>query len=124
MNHVITEMLNQYHAAGLTDKKNAVKEIMQASGISDAAKIRAEISRVKGEAEAQAKFLVENERALGVKRRAEVFKDSGTLADLRFVDSLGPELSIRVLHSGEGTLWTDLKGPSLALPSSGEAKRK
>lgn len=29
MNHVITEMLNQYHAAGLTDKKNAVKEIMQ-----------------------------------------------------------------------------------------------
>ena len=90
----------------------------------NAAKIRAEINRVKGEAEAQAKFLVENERALGVKRRAEVFKDSGTLADLRFVDSLGPDLSIRVLHSGEGTLWTDLKGPSLALPSSGEAKRK
>ena len=29
MNTVITEMLNQYHADGLTDKKNAVKEIMQ-----------------------------------------------------------------------------------------------
>ena len=29
MNSVITEMLNQYHADGLTDKKNAVKEIMQ-----------------------------------------------------------------------------------------------
>ena len=29
MNHIITEMLNQYHADGLTDKKNAVKEIMQ-----------------------------------------------------------------------------------------------
>ncbi|MBQ6267154.1 MAG: nucleotidyl transferase AbiEii/AbiGii toxin family protein [Clostridia bacterium] len=29
MNSVITEMLNKYHAEGLTDKKNAVKEIMQ-----------------------------------------------------------------------------------------------
>ena len=29
MNTVITEMLNHYHADGLTDKKNAVKEIMQ-----------------------------------------------------------------------------------------------
>jgi len=29
MNSVMTEMLNRYHADGLTDKKNAVKEIMQ-----------------------------------------------------------------------------------------------
>ena len=82
----------------------------------DAAKLRAEIVRTRGEAEAKAKFLVENERALGVKRRAEVFKEPGTLADLQFVESLNPDLSIRVLHSGEGTLWTDLKGPTLAIP--------
>ena len=86
----------------------------------DAAKLRAEIARVKGETEAKAKFLVENERALGVKRRAEVFKDASTLADLKFVESLGPDFSIRVLHSGKGTLWTDLKGQSLALPPSGK----
>ena len=83
----------------------------------NAAKIQAEIARTRGEAEAKAKFLVENEKALGAKRRADVFKDAGTLADLQFVDSLSPNLSIRVLHSGEGTLWTDLKGSSLALPS-------
>ena len=58
-----------------------------------------------------------DEKALGVKRRAEVFKAPATLADLQFVESLGPDLSIRVLHAGEGTLWTDLKGSSLALPS-------
>lgn len=29
MNRIITEMLDQYHAEGLTDKKNAAKEIMQ-----------------------------------------------------------------------------------------------
>ncbi len=84
----------------------------------DTAKIRAEIVRIGGEADAKAKFLVENEKALGVKRRAEVFKTPATLADLQFVDSLGPDLSIRVLHAGEGTLWTDLKGSTLAIPSS------
>ena len=88
----------------------------------DAAKLRAEIVRTRGEAEAKAKFLVENERALGVKRRAEVFKEPGTLADLQFVESLGPDLSIRVLHAGEGTLWTDLKGSALTIPSNQKVK--
>ena len=90
----------------------------------DTAKIRAEIVRIGGEADAKAKFLVENEKALGVKRRAEVFKTPATLADLQFVESLGPDFSIRVLHSGEGTLWTDMKGASLALPARGAAKGK
>ena len=79
--------------------------------------MRAEITRTKGEAEATAKFLVENEEALGAKRRAEAFKTPGTLADLEFVKNLNPEVSIRVLHSGEGTLWTDLKGASISLPA-------
>jgi len=82
----------------------------------EAAKIRAEITRTQGEAEANARFLVDNEEALGVKRRAEVFKTPGTLADLEFVKNLNPAVSIRVLHAGEGTLWTDLKGASIALP--------
>jgi hypothetical protein len=34
------------------------------------------------------------------------------------VESLGTDLSIRVLHSGEGTLWTDLKGSSIAVPAA------
>ena len=88
------------------------------------AKLRAEIVRVAGEAEAQAKFLVENEKAVGVKRRSEVFTAPSTLADLQFVESLGPDFSIRVLHSGEGTLWTDMKGASLALPARGTTKGK
>ena len=83
----------------------------------EAAKVRAEITKVRGEAEAKARFLVENERALGVKRRADVFGKPSALADLRFVESLGPDFSIRVLHSGEGTLWTDLKSPTLAIPA-------
>ena len=83
----------------------------------EAAKVRAEITRTKGEAEARAKFLVENEEALGAKRRAAVFKTPGTLADLEFVKNLNPEVSIRVVHAGEGTLWTDMKGSSIAVPA-------
>ncbi|MBQ6246054.1 MAG: hypothetical protein IJK04_04255 [Kiritimatiellae bacterium] len=83
----------------------------------EAAKVRAEITKVRGEAEAKARFLVENERALGVKRRADVFGKPSSLADLRFVESLGPDFSIRVLHSGEGTLWTDIKAPTLTIPA-------
>ena len=83
----------------------------------DAAKVRAEITRTKGEAEARAKFLVDNEEALGVKRRAAVFKTPGTLADMEFVKNLNPDVSIRVLHAGEGTLWTDMKGASIAIPT-------
>ena len=84
----------------------------------EAAKLRAEITRTRGEADAKAKFIVDNERALGARRRAEVFSSPSSLADLRFVESLGPDLSIRVLHAGEGTLWTDLRpgGASIALP--------
>ena len=82
------------------------------------AQIKADIVRTQGEAEAKAMFLVENEKALGAKRRADVFASRSSLADLKFVESLSPDLSIRVLHSGEGTLWTDLKNPSIALPKA------
>ena len=115
-----TEKLTATIAANM---KKGVAEIEAAAQLKvaeinlEAAKVRAEITRTKGEAEANAKFLVENEEALGAKRRAAVFKTPGTLADLEFVKNLNPEVSIRVLHSGEGTLWTDLKGASISLPA-------
>lgn len=114
-----TEKITATIAANM---KKGVAEIAAAAQLKvaeinlEAAKIRAEITRTKGEAEANAKFLVENEEALGVKRRASVFKSPATLADLEFVKNLNPEVSIRVLHAGEGTLWTDLKGASIAVP--------
>ena len=46
-----------------------------------------------------------------------MFKTPGTLADLEFVRNLNPEVAIRVLHAGEGTLWTDMKGASVAVPA-------
>jgi len=81
------------------------------------AAIEAKITRTRGEAEVKAKFAVDNEKALGEQRRAKVFRDSSTLADLVFAENVASNLEIRVIHAGEGTLWTDLKGAGIALPS-------
>ncbi|MCQ2390521.1 MAG: hypothetical protein MJ240_03775 [Kiritimatiellae bacterium] len=81
------------------------------------AAVEAKIIRTRGEAEVKAKFAVENEKALGEQRRAKVFKDSATLADLVFAESMASNLEIRVIHAGEGTLWTDLRGASMTIPA-------
>ena len=81
----------------------------------DCAKVQAKITETRGEAEVKAKFAVENEEALGVQRRAGAFKDKSLWADLRLAEELNPALTIRVLHAGEGTLWTDLKSAALSV---------
>ena len=82
----------------------------------ETAKLQARIVETRGAAEVKAKFAVENEEALGVKRRAGAFKDPALWADLVFADSLSSNVDIKVLHAGEGTLWTDLKGAAIAVP--------
>lgn len=80
------------------------------------ASVQAQITQVQGEAKVKAEFVVANEKALGEKLRAGVFKDPATLADLIFADKLNPGVGIRILHAGEGTLWTDLKNLAPTVP--------
>ena len=96
---------------------NAATKVRVAEIGLERAKVEAQAAKVKGEAAVQADFLVSNEEALGEQRRAAVFQDPATLADLAFADALPEKLRVRVLHAGEGTLWTDLKAPPLALPA-------
>jgi len=86
------------------------------------AAIEAKIIQTRGEAEVKAKYAVDNERALGEQRRAKVFKNSATLAELVFAENVNSNIEIRVLHAGEGTLWTDLKGSALTMPVPGGRK--
>lgn len=80
------------------------------------ATVQAGITEMSGEAKVQADFVVANETALGRKMLAAVFTDPATLAELKFVEELNPRLSIRIIHAGEGTLWTDLKNLAPTLP--------
>lgn len=80
------------------------------------AAVQAQITQVQGEAKARSEFLVANEKALGEKLRAAVFQNPATLADLTFADKLNPGVGIRIIHAGEGTLWTDLKTLAPTVP--------
>ena len=95
---------------------NALTKLRVAEIDLERARIEARTQQVKGEAEVKAEFLVANEEALGEQRRAAVFEDPATLADLAFADALPEKVPVRVVHAGEGTLWTDLKGAPLAVP--------
>ncbi len=114
-----TEMLVATTAA---KTKNEVASINASATLKAAelnllkAVMQAQITQVQGEAKVQAGFVVDNERALGDKLRVAVFKDSSTLADLTFVDNLNEGLSIKILHAGPGTLWTDMKGLTPTVP--------
>ena len=72
--------------------------------------------QIAGEAGVQAEFIVSRERASGEQLRSAVFRDPATLADLTFVDALNPDVGIRIMHAGEGTLWTDLKNLAPTVP--------
>jgi len=78
--------------------------------------VQANITQVQGEAKVKSEFMVANEKACGELLRSAAFKNPATLAELTFVDKLNPELGIRVIHAGEGTLWTDLKTLAPTLP--------
>ncbi|MEI7901368.1 MAG: SPFH domain-containing protein [bacterium] len=78
--------------------------------------VQANITQVQGEAKVKAEFVVSNEKALGEQLRSGVFKNPATLAELTFVDKLNPAMGIRIIHAGEGTLWTDLKSLAPTLP--------
>lgn len=80
------------------------------------AAVEAQITQLQGETKAQAEFMVANEKATGEQMRAKLFKDTSTLADLIFIEKLNPDTEIRIIHAGEGTLWTDLDSFAPAIP--------
>jgi regulator of protease activity HflC (stomatin/prohibitin superfamily) len=73
------------------------------------AAIAADKVRVLGEAKASALQKVEGEKASGLLMKTAVFRDPTAYAQWRFADTLNPEVKLNIIHSGEGTLWTDLE---------------
>ncbi|MEM4248564.1 MAG: hypothetical protein QXH80_04795 [Candidatus Nanoarchaeia archaeon] len=57
--------------------------------------------------------MVEGEKANGFQLRAKALGNPENYAWIAFAENLNPDIGIQILHSGEGTLWTDLKNASL-----------
>jgi len=79
--------------------------------------ILARTSQLRGETAAKAKFLVDNEKAKGEIMKAEAVGDGELLARMIMVNSLNPRVRTSIIHAGEGTLWTDLKGAAVSVPA-------
>jgi len=78
------------------------------------AAIAADKVRVLGQAKASALQKVDGERANGLKLKTAVFNNPVAYAQWRFADTLNPKMKLNIVHTGEGTLWTDLKNTGFA----------
>ncbi len=75
--------------------------------------VAAERVRKLGQAKAQVVTLVDGEKAAGVALKSAAFGDPEAYTLWEFADGLNGGVRIRILHSGEGTLWTDLEKATL-----------
>lgn len=75
--------------------------------------VRADIVRKLGTADAEAIKQVEGEKANGLQLKAKACGDPAAFTMLNMAASLNPKVKINILHSGEGTLWTDLENASM-----------
>jgi hypothetical protein len=65
--------------------------------------------RRRSQAEAAALELVSGESARGLQLKTAAFADPQAFALWTLARNLNPAIRVRVLHAGEGTLWTDLE---------------
>ncbi|MFO1523431.1 MAG: SPFH domain-containing protein, partial [Kiritimatiellia bacterium] len=95
-----------------TEKQVAELQAQTSVAVAEIAKqtalIRADITRSKGEAAAKVIEMVEGEKSRGFQLQTEAFGDPQAYAMFRFAETLNPALKINIMHSGPGTLWTDL----------------
>ncbi len=74
------------------------------------AEVRADVEIALGRARSESLRMVESERARGFGMKVSAFgRDGGEYALYEFASQLNPEMTIKLIHAGEGTLWTDLK---------------
>lgn len=80
---------------------------------SQTAELTAKRLMMIGQAQAEAVRRVEGEQARGYQLRVAAFGDPMAFSWWTFASQLSPTLRVHVIHAGEGTLWTDLRGATL-----------
>lgn len=103
-------------------KANTVKLVAQIE--KETAAIRADQKRVMGKARADAWQLVEGETAKGFRLKVAAFGDPEAYGLWTLAAALPDDLDIQIIHAGDGTFWTDLKGAQLGdlVPAAIEQK--
>ncbi len=103
------------------NQKNTVQKIQAQTSLDVAAiqlersDFQAKIQKLKGEADVRKKFMLENERAIGTRKKAAILGALGIMADLKLVESLNDKVKVQLIYAGDGTLWTDIKSGAVSI---------
>ena len=81
------------------------------------AEFLASTRKVQESAAVEAKFMVSNETAKGELLKAKALGDPSLMGKLHMIEQLPEKIETKIIYAGEGTLWTDLKNPSVAIPT-------
>ncbi|MCZ6691015.1 MAG: SPFH domain-containing protein [Planctomycetota bacterium] len=96
-------------AQRVVEQTDARTRLLVAEMQEEIAQIEAERTRTIGMAEASIVQMVGEAEAKGFSAKVKAFGgDAAAFARYEFSLGLSPSFSVRVVHSGEGTLWTDL----------------
>jgi regulator of protease activity HflC (stomatin/prohibitin superfamily) len=77
-----------------------------------------------GKADAEMTRMVEGEKAKGFQLKATAFGDPTAYNLWTFAQNLNPDVTVNILHSGDGTLWTDLEKARLGDLGGAKAIKK
>jgi len=111
----VSQETEKLRASIKADQSKEVAEIggetlRQAAEIEKAtASVRAEKTTTLGKVKAQVVRLVEGEKALGYQMKIKAFGDPTAYNLWTLATSLDDNIKVNILHSGSGTLWTDLQ---------------
>ena len=84
--------------------------------------LKAKTESLIGETEVKARFLTENEKAIGEVMLAKALGGQGVLGAMKAVEALNDKVETKVIYAGNGTLWTDIKNAAIPLPQPKPAK--
>lgn len=90
------------------DTVRQVAEIAKQTAAVEAEKV----TRI-GKADAEVIRMVEGEKVAGFQLKVDAFKDPAAFNLWTLAGSLNEDILIRILHAGDGTLWTDLENATL-----------
>ena len=77
--------------------------------------IEAKREKLRGETLVKTEFMKRNETALGTKMKADILGKAGILSDMKLVDSLNPDIRLKIIYAGDGTFWTDMKSGAVSI---------
>lgn len=95
-----------------TTKAETLKQVADIAR--ETARIDADILRTLAKASAESLQMVEGEKAAGLKLKVQAFDDPTAYSLAEFAAKLNEKMRINIMHTGDGTLWTDLGKAGLA----------